>query len=379
MTKKYVEDYFEYLISHREQLENDEIALRSFLSQHFATLPEGKLYKYRACNKNNLAVLRKGQIYVPFAKEFSDEFDSLLKLDIAKNKADYIKWIRQRVPKIAYVIVKAACKEKGIEFNVKLDLFYELGKYYDQNGLFQVVKFKKDFERVVTRYFEEKDMSDKEKAIVFVEESQKKITEAFKQFDVLHFQEGLKALLELPRAWFRERLLIYCLTHDNNNRKMWEDYADKRKGYCIEYDFSDLDKYGFEDLKKLLYFVPVYYAKNQPYFNVQKLFDFVIDREIDPEISYYDYGIEKNVFKVLPYKHSDFACEREWRLYVDNIKGDIHSNIFDFPFISAIYMGHDVGSEDEKRLKTIAKNLKIKLYKQEIDEIENEYVFEQII
>lgn len=42
-------------------------------------------------------------------------------------------------------------------------------------------------------------------------------------------------------------------------------------------------------------------------------------------------------------------------------------------------MGHDVGSEYEKRLKTIAKNLKIKLYKQEIDEIENEYFFEQII
>lgn len=379
MTKKYVEDYFEHLISHREQLKNDEIALRSFLSKHFATLPEGKLYKYRACNKNNFNVLRRGQIYVPFAKEFSDEFDSLLKLDIAKNKASYIKWIRQRVPKIAYVIVKAACKEKGMEFNVKLDLFYELSKYYDKNGLFQVVKFKKDFERVVTRYFEEKDISDKEKAIAFVEESQKKITEAFKQFDVLHFQEGLKALLELPRVWSRESLLIYCLAYDNNNRKMWENYADNRKGFCIEYDFSDLDKYSFDDLKKLLYLVPVYYAKNQPYFNVQKLFDFVIDREIDPEISFYDYGIEKNVLKVLPYKHTDFACEREWRLYVDNIKGDIQSNIFDFPFISAIYMGHDVGSEDEKSLKTVAKNLKIKLYKQEIDEIENEYFFEQII
>ena len=47
----------------------------------------------------------------------------------------------------------------------------------------------------------------------------------------------------------------------------------------------------------MLYFVPVYYAKNQPYFNVQKLFDFVIDREIDPEISYYDYGIEKMCLK----------------------------------------------------------------------------------
>ena len=136
MTKKYVEDYFEYLISHREQLKNDEIALRSFLSQHFATLPEGKLYKYRACNKNNFNVLRKGQIYVPFAKEFSDEFDSLLKLDIAKNKASYIKWIRQRVPKIAYVIVKAACKEKGIQCkHLNLDLFYELFDFYDKDGI----------------------------------------------------------------------------------------------------------------------------------------------------------------------------------------------------------------------------------------------------
>ena len=42
-------------------------------------------------------------------------------------------------------------------------------------------------------------------------------------------------------------------------------------------------------------------------------------------------------------------------------------------------MGHDIIYQDEQKLKTIAKNLKIKLYKQEIDEIENEYVFEQII
>lgn len=379
MTKKNVEDYFEYLISHREQLKNDETALRSFLTKHFATLPEGKLYKYRACNKNNFDVLRNGQIYVPFAKEFSDEFDSLLKLDIAKNKSGYIKWIRQRVPKIAYVLVDKELKDRGVEAKLELGLFYELSKYYDQNGLFQAEKFKKDFEREVTRYFEEKDISDKEKAIALVEESQKKITEAFRQFDVLHFEEGLNGLWHLLREGVRKRLQIYCLTYDKNNRKMWEDYADNRKGFCIEYDFRDLDKYSFEDLKKLLYLVPVYYAKNQPYFNVQKLFDFVIDREIDPKTNMNDYDIEKHLYKALPYKHTDFACEKEWRLYVDNIKGETQNNIFDFPFISAIYMGHDVESVNEKRLKTIAKNLKIKLYKQEIDETENEYVFEQII
>lgn len=379
MTKKYVEDYFEYLISHREQLKNDETALRSFLTKHFATLPEGKLYKYRACNKNNFNVLRNGQIYVPFAKEFSDEFDSLLKLDIAKNKSSYIKWIRQRVPKTAYVLVDKELKDRGVEAKLELGLFYELSKYYDQNGLFQAEKFKKDFEREVTRYFEEKDISDKEKAIALVEESQKKITEAFRQFDVLHFEEGLNGLWHLLREGVRKRLQIYCLTYDKNNRKMWEDYADNRKGFCIEYDFRDLDKYSFEDLKKLLYLVPVYYAKNQPYFNVQKLFDFVIDREIDPKTNMNDYDIEKHLYKALPYKHTDFACEKEWRLYVDNIKGETQNNIFDFPFISAIYMGHDVESVNEKRLKTIAKNLKIKLYKQEIDETENEYVFEQII
>ena len=42
-------------------------------------------------------------------------------------------------------------------------------------------------------------------------------------------------------------------------------------------------------------------------------------------------------------------------------------------------MGYDIIYQDEQKLKTIAKNLKIKLYKQEIDEIENKYVFEQII
>lgn len=379
MTKKYVEDYFEYLISHREQLENDEIALRSFLSKHFATIPEGKLYKYRACNKNNLAVLRKGQIYVPFAKEFSDEFDSLLKLDIAKNKSSYIKWIRQRVPKIAYVIVKAACKEKGIEFNVKLDLFYELSNYYDKNGLFQAAKFRRDFDKVIPYCVEKREDLDKEKLTEYLKEMQKLMQESFKEFDVSHFEESLNATWCLLREGFRERLLIYCLTYDKDNRKMWEDYADNRKGFCIEYDFSNLGKYSFEDLKKLLYLVPVYYAKNQPYFNVQKLFDYVLDKGIDPKADLGLADIEKSLYSILPYKHTDFACEKEWRLFIDNIKSNVQSNIFDFPFISAIYMGHDVKSEDEKRLKTIANNLKIKLYKQEIDEIENEYFFEQII
>ena len=379
MTKKYVEDYFEYLISHREQLKNDEIALRGFLSKHFDMLPEGKLYKYRACNKNNLAVLRKGQIYVPYAKEFSDEFDSLLKLDIAKNKTSYIKWIRQRVPKIAYVIVKAACKEKGIEFNVKLDLFYELSNYYDKNGLFQAAKFRRDFDKVIPYCVEKREDLDKEKLTEYLKEMQKLMQESFKEFDVSHFEESLNATWCLLREGFRERLLIYCLTYDKDNRKMWEDYADNRKGFCIEYDFSNLGKYSFEDLKKLLYLVPVYYAKNQPYFNVQKLFDYVLDKGIDPKADLGLADIEKSLYSILPYKHTDFACEKEWRLFIDNIKSNVQSNIFDFPFISAIYMGHDVKSEDEKRLKTIANNLKIKLYKQEIDEIENEYFFEQII
>lgn len=379
MKKKYVEDYFEYLISRREQLKNDEIALRSFLSQHFATLPEGKLYKYRACNKNNLKVLRKGQIYVPFAKEFSDEFDSLLKLDIAKNKAGYIKWIRQRVPKIAYVIVKAACKEKGIEFNVKLDLFYELSNYYDKNGLFQAAKFRRDCNKMIPYCVEQREDIDKKKVTDYLKEMQKLMQDSFKEFDVSHFEESLNATWHLLREGFRERLQIYCLTYDKDNRKMWEDYADNRKGFCIEYDFSDLDKYSFEDLKKLLYLVPVYYAKNQPYFNAQKLFDYVLDKGVDPKADPGLADIEKSLYSILPYKHTDFACEKEWRLFIYNIKGNVQNNIFDFPFISAIYMGYDIIYQDEQKLKTIAKNLKIKLYKQEIDEIENKYVFEQII
>lgn len=380
MTKKYVEDYFEYLISHREQLENDEIALRSFLSKHFATIPEGKLYKYRACNKNNFNMLRKGQIYVPYAKEFSDEFDSLLKLDIAKNKSSYIKWIRQCVPKIAYVIVKAACKEKGIQCkNLNLDSFYELFDFYDKDGIFQVSKFRRDCNKMIPYCVEQREDIDKKKVTDYLKEMQKLMQDSFKEFDVSHFEESLNATWHLLREGFRERLQIYCLTYDKDNRKMWEDYADNRKGFCIEYDFSDLDKYSFDDLKKLLYLVPVYYAKNQPYFNVQKLFDYVLDRGIDPKADLGLADIEKSLYSILPYKHTDFACEKEWRLFIDNIKSNVQSNIFDFPFISAIYMGHDIIYQDEQKLKTIAKNLKIKLYKQELDEIENEYVFEQII
>ena len=222
MTKKYVEDYFEYLISHREQLKNDEIALRVFLSKHFDMLPEGKLYKYRACNKNNFNVLRKGQIYVPYAKEFSDEFDSLLKLDIAKNKTIYIKWIRQRVPKIAYVIVKAACKEKGIQCkHLNLDLFYELFDFYDKNGIFQVSKFRRDSNKMIPYFVEQIEDIDKEKLTEYLKEMQKLMQDSFKEFDVSHFEESLNATWHLLREGFRERLQIYCLTYDKDNHKMW--------------------------------------------------------------------------------------------------------------------------------------------------------------
>lgn len=62
--------------------------------------------------------------------------------------------------------------------------------------------------------------------------------------------------------------LIGCLCTDYKNRLMWSHYADSHKGFCIEYDYSQINE---ETLKKLP--MPIIYTSKRPLIPWKPVFD----------------------------------------------------------------------------------------------------------
>lgn len=70
---------------------------------------------------------------------------------------------------------------------------------------------------------------------------------------------------------------------------MWENYAGGYSGFCIEYDFSDWEDKPFDEIKNLIYLLPVIYLKEKPVFNMEPFFElatrqFVFEEKIGKNI-----------------------------------------------------------------------------------------------
>lgn len=148
-----------------------------------------------------------------------------------------------------------------------------------------------------------------------------------------------------------EKLKISCFTTKNDNLSMWDHYANKHKGICIEYDFENIVyennklKCNGQEYEHEL-FLPVFYT---------------------PDFNQYLIGMGGNNLKRVSclvnsiLKHSNWKTEDEWRLIsydndVTEFKG--------FP-IKAIYFGTKTDDIVINKIIDLLKNdkRKIKFFK----------------
>ena len=147
----------------------------------------------------------------------------------------------------------------------------------------------------------------------------------------------------------RQKLGICSLSETENNKEMWNNYANNNSGYCIEYDVSD-----YEFNKDIL---PVVYKDDRNCNVITQLINMFIndmiynfsDKQIKTDISQY---ISLFVTKNLIWEY-----QKEWRL-IGNAGEKAKA-----PKIKNVYLGYNVSSENEKKIHDYFKDTDVKIIK----------------
>lgn len=164
--------------------------------------------------------------------------------------------------------------------------------------------------------------------------------------------EDLTLALEKVLNEYYDHCGITCFTEDINNFPMWWSYADNRRGFCIEYDFSDYKKSNGDFLHNLH---PVIYTSEK--FNFEKLLRPILEQILDDNFNNIPAQI---IFHYLlgTIKHKSWSYEKEWR-YIELL----NKCQFDFPVkVKAIYLGDNFLPSNIPRMVEISNKLNCELY-----------------
>jgi len=131
----------------------------------------------------------------------------------------------------------------------------------------------------------------------------------------------------------RQKMGICSLCEDSNNEYMWENYAAKNSGYCIEYDFSD-----FETSSQL--FPVIYQDERETNIVMSIVANFIgqmifgmSNHQIQPDTSQY--------LRLFITKYKEWEYQNEWRLL-----GDANTR-FPAPKIKRIILGTQASKENK--------------------------------
>lgn len=134
----------------------------------------------------------------------------------------------------------------------------------------------------------------------------------------------------------RQKMGICSLCEDSNNEYMWENYAAKNSGYCVEYDFSD-----FKTPNQL--FPVIYQDERETNIVMSIVTNFIgqmifgmSNHQIQPDTSQY--------LRLFITKYKQWEYQNEWRLL-----GDANTR---FPAlkIKRIILGTDVSQENREAI-----------------------------
>lgn len=204
------------------------------------------LYKYYEINEYNIDALKSGYLFLSEVENFNDPYEGALILkDQHKETQNFI----QQFDKIIKILEKAQIEKKGIPEKVK-----EAIKHYQwckDNIAEEIVKGNKAF------------------------------------FDL--YREAIS-------NW-----RVGCLCENMNSMLMWSHYAQSHKGFCVEYDFEDVQN-----------IYPVLYSDKVP------SLEYINDKldEINCGSMKRDFDLIANI--AIYIKSKEWEYEKEWRVVLEN-------------------------------------------------------------
>lgn len=139
---------------------------------------------------------------------------------------------------------------------------------------------------------------------------------------------------------------VGCLSTSYTNRVMWSNYADKHKGFCIEYDFTNVSLNEFSVL-------PIMYTEKRPKFP----WDIVLQKHKKTSIAPPKEEIKPMIFTLCT-KDSQWEFEDEWRIIITKTTNNDDISIAP---ISCVYLGALCTEKDtQKILKKVPKGVPVK-------------------
>lgn len=245
-----------------------------------------QIYRYREINpkepiedNKHIDALKKGKNYLTNPYYFNDPYDSAFSIDIEQFKNDLVKNIEKQLK-------KQILKNEFGKHDIDINRISNIDEIFDD---INIIGFNK--------------------------------AENIIESNIQIFYQAL-----IKKIKFK----ISCFSEINNSILMWSHYANQHKGFCIEYNASEIE----EKIKKEIY--PVFY--HETFFPLIKT-----ENEIN----------DKKFNSLIKYKY--WAYEKEWRLILNK----------DFVYLkpSKIYLGVKFNDRDIDLFKEIAHEQSCKLYK----------------
>jgi hypothetical protein len=174
-------------------------------------------------------------------------------------------------------------------------------------------------------------------------------------YSLAAIEAKLKETIEKARG-FKNFTKLCCFSEINSSILMWSHYADHHRGFCIEYDISNLDK--AHAFRRNLY--PVRYHRDLCDLTwwVKELVE-EASQEFNPE----------GPLLMLLHKFDGWEYEREWRMV--KVSTDIESDhCVGVPTPIRIYLGAKFLPSDHEELVGICKNRKIEMLRMEMSDSE---------
>lgn len=319
------------------------------------------LYKFRACNENNISAFRNKQIWFATGSQMNDDFDALLYCD----KERIIRDLNNQFDENGNHKILTHLKAAGDVPEIIKSLF---SKEYVDNASFKI-----------------KNASDKEI---------KELSLQIRRF----IENGLTS--QFPFIAQLEQNLIKFSSFSENIRSplMWGHYANNSTGFALAYDFRNAqyneceacEQRGytcFEPKSNLLF--PIMYE--------DKILDATDFARYSMQHSmtrhlFMNSGVPQQLFeqilasvecsdlfmqtKIVLQKSKDWQPEKEWRLSVNyntpNYLTDKKTCVRKSP--CALYLGRKIKETDELILRNIAYQQQIPVYKMEMDYSSDEYL-----
>ena len=335
MTTEYMVDLHKFLYLSND---TDFTKLVERVQNHLKYIPRKKLYRYRKSTNREISTLSQNAIWLSDPDSFPDIFDATIPLQDDLTIGDDYSF--RFTAEVAYkAFVESA--EEGESVPSKEEFIQAIYKTKEKYST--ISKLEKRMREIYGPEYEE----IREITRVTPEYLQLITKLSERAVELIHY------IGQLPR----KSMCIASFTTDRDNRNMWENYANYYSGFCVEYSFNEeISEINSKNAWDILHLLPVTYCAKRPVFDHNKTLQGIVMQDTKQEGTYVDpEEYLKQGYTAVTTKLSDYRSEKEWRLVMPNK----YQGIYDFPYVSAIYLGKDMTDSKIEKLLKIGKKLDV--------------------